>query len=106
MDHQTIIQIIITTITIPIALFLFQRVIRNSDEIKKEEELHWRQNVEKMFSRMESKISTYCTENHAQHEVIFDDRNDLMNRVAVIENIHHQRGCDQPYNRRNANDNL
>lgn len=111
MEHQTIIQIIITTIAIPLTLFFFQRFVNradearrkeaaSADEAKKKEEANWRENVKELFSKLEKKVSEYCTENHKEHDELYADKNKIDNRVSVIETTHHQRGCDQPYRRR------
>lgn len=100
--EQSIIQIIITLIAIPVTLMLFQRFVNKADEVKKEEEINWRKNVTDMFDRIERKITSYCAENHKEHDELYAARNIMENRVSVIENTHHQRGCDQPYMRREA----
>lgn len=107
MPAESILHIAITLVFIPIVLFLFSRFVTRSDEAKKEarakeeelkkqEEASWRKTVQDMFTRIESKLTTYCQQNHKEHDELYTARNDLMERVAVIENTHHQRGCDQP----------
>jgi hypothetical protein len=100
--EQSIIQIIITLIAIPVTLMLFQRFVNRADEVKKEEEINWRKNVTDMFDRIERKITSYCADNHKEHDELYAARNIMEKRVAVIENTHHQRGCDQPYMRRDV----
>lgn len=99
MDQQSLIQLVITLVAIPLTLFFFQRFINKADQAKQEEEYGWRENVKGMFSRLENKVSTYCTDNHKDHDDLYGSTNDLTTRVSVIENTHHQRGCDQPFRR-------
>jgi len=99
MDHQTILQIIITLLAMPIILFFFQRFVNKSDETKKQEETNWRASVTDMFARLEKKVTTYCQDNHKEHGELYENVNSLNTKVSSIETIHHQRGCDQPYRR-------
>jgi len=92
--EQSIIQIIVTLIAIPVTLMLFQRFISKADEVKKEEEANWRKNVTDMFDRIERKITSYCAENHKEHDELYTAGNALDKRVAIIETTHKQRGCD------------
>lgn len=107
MPTESILHIVITLVFIPIVLYLFSRFVSRSDDAKKEarlkedalkkqEEDSWRRSVQDMFNRIESKLTGYCMQNHKDHDDLYTARNDLMERVAVIENTHHQRGCDQP----------
>jgi hypothetical protein len=100
MAESTIIHVLITAIAIPMVLFIFQRFINRADEVKKAEEASWRKSVTDMFTRMETKITSYCSDNHKEHDELYVAKNELTARVAVIENTHHQRGCDQPFLRR------
>lgn len=100
MDLQIIIQIAVTMIAIPITLFFFQRFVNKADEAKRKEEANWRENVKEMFTKLEKKVSSYCTDNHKEHDELYAAKNKIENRVSVIETTHHQRGCNQPYRRR------
>jgi hypothetical protein len=100
--EQTVLQLFITMLAIPITLILFQRFVNKADETKKEEEKNWRNNVTGMFERIEKKITSYCAENHKEHDELYTSRNILEKRVTVIENTHHLRGCDDPYSRRSG----
>lgn len=111
---ESVIQIIITTLitslAIPVTIFFFQRSINKADEAqkeeerkaaeaKKQEETNWRKSVSDMFTRIETKITNYCSDNHKEHEELYGLKNEISSRVSVIETVHHQRGCDQPIRR-------
>ena len=107
---QIIMTALITSLAIPITIFFFQRSINRADEARKEEErkaaeskkqeeANWRKSVSDMFTRIESKITSYCTDNHKEHEELYGLKNEISSRVSVIETVHHQRGCDQPIRR-------
>lgn len=100
---ESAIHVLITLVAIPVVLILFQRFINKADAAKEKEETGWRESVKQMFSTLEGKLTSYCAQNRMDHEQLYADKNDLMERVAVIENTHHQRGCDQPYDRRAGN---
>jgi flagellar biosynthesis protein FliP len=100
MEHQTIIQIIVPAIAIPLTLFIFQRFVNKAEAAKQQEEINWRESVKTMFDKLEKKVSSYCTDNHKEHDELFSAKNKIDNRVSVIETTHHQRGCNQPYRRR------
>jgi hypothetical protein len=95
--EQSILQILVTLLAIPCTVWLFQRFINKADKVKEQEEMNWRKNVTDMFDRIERKITSYCGENHKEHDELYTARNLLEKRVSVIENTHHQRGCDEPF---------
>lgn len=92
--EQSILQILVTLLAIPCTVWLFQRFINKADKVKEQEEANWRKNVTDMFDRIERKITSYCSENHKEHDELYKARNAIDTRVAVIETTHKQRGCD------------
>jgi hypothetical protein len=99
--ESSIIQIIISAITIPVCFMIFQRTMNKNDELKKESEEGWREEVKAKFDSISKKITSFCTDNHKEHDELYTARNELQKKVGEIETIHHQRGCDQPFQRRN-----
>jgi uncharacterized protein YpmS len=97
---ETAIHILITLIVIPVVLFLFQRFVSKADDARKELDKQWHASVTNKFDEITKKISSYCADNHKEHDEIYTKVNTLTNKVGAIETIHHQRGCDQPYRRR------
>ena len=98
MEYSAI-QILITLVAIPSTLFFFQRFVSRSDAAREAEEANWRTYVREKFESLEKKLTTYCTENHTEHDELYESRNDVNERVKAIETTHHQRGCDQPIRR-------
>lgn len=96
MGESTIVHILITAVTIPIVLFLFKRFVDRSDKIKEKEEEQWRTSVKEMFSKLEKKLTDYCTKNSREHDEFYTARREMERRVGVIENTHHLKGCDAP----------
>jgi hypothetical protein len=74
--------------------------MNKNDELKKESEETWRIEVKEKFDSISKKITSFCTDNHREHNELYDARNNLTSRMGAVETIHHQRGCDQPYQRR------
>lgn len=104
MEYQTIIQIFATIIAIPVTLFFFQRFVAKADEAKEKEEASWRGYVREEFGKLNAKLTKVCEDNRRDHEELFSAKSDIGTRVSVIEEVHHQRGCDQPYNRRTGDE--
>jgi hypothetical protein len=106
MDHQTIIQIAVTVIAIPVTLFFFQRFVNKADAAQAKEEDHWRGYVREEFLKLGSKLTRVCDDNRRDHEELYTAKNDITTRVSRIEEVHHQRGCDQPYTRRDQDERI
>jgi hypothetical protein len=50
--------------------------------------------------RLIKKVSGYCEQNTKEHDELFTSRREAENRLTAIEEIHRQRGCNQPFQRR------
>jgi hypothetical protein len=98
--ESPIIHILITVFVIPVCFMVFQRIVNKNDELKKDSEDRWREEVKGKFDSISKKITSFCQDNHNEHNELYAKSNDLTSRVGAIETIHQQRGCNQPYNRR------
>ncbi|MFA5158716.1 MAG: hypothetical protein WC451_06060 [Patescibacteria group bacterium] len=74
--------------------------MNKNDKLKERSEDNWREEVKGKFDSISKKITSFCTDNHHEHDELYTARNDLQNKIGAIETIHHQRGCDQPFQRR------
>lgn len=97
--ESSIIQIIISAITIPVCFMIFQRTMNKNDKLKEKSENDWREEVKGKFDFIGKKITSFCQDNHLEHNELYAAKNEIQNRVGAIETIHHQRGCDQPVRR-------
>jgi hypothetical protein len=98
--EQSIIHILITSVVVPVCFILFQRMTNKNDELKKQSEEDWRKEVKEKFDTISKKITSFCGDNHVEHNELYTARNNLVERVGILETTHHQRGCDQPIQRR------
>ena len=94
--EQSIIHIIVTLIAIPVALFIFQRLVNKKDGAEKQVADERHDNILKSIKELTEKITKFCTENKKEHCEFFG----YGTEIEKINTIHHQRGCDQPYMRR------
>ena len=102
--------ILITLVFIPIIVMFYNRNIKKADihqekreKDKERTEEDWKEYVKGEFGKMSIKITSYCAENHREHEELYHDYNKINTRLTAVETTHHQRGCDQPYMRREMN---
>ncbi len=76
--------------------------LKTKDEARKEVDIQWHENVEKNFvevnkalAKVDTKITGFCQDNNKVHEILFNDRNKLKERMAVIERTCSLKtGCD------------
>jgi len=52
------------------------------------------------LANINKKVSDMCASNDKEHDELYSARNCIERRVQAIETTHHQRGCDQPFRRR------
>lgn len=98
--ESSVIHIIITLVVVPLVMFLFQRFVNSADATRKEEEMAWRDSVTKMFDRIERKITSYCADNHKEHDELYQAKNSIDKRVSVMETVHQMNGCNDGLKRR------
>ena len=55
-----------------------------------------------LLANINKKVSDMCASNEKEHDELYTARNCIERRLQNIETTHHQRGCDQPYKRREA----
>ena len=96
---EYIIHVLITLIAIPMVMFFFMRLVNRADAYKKEEEAQWRNQVMNRFTLLEANLNSFCAQNRNEHDELYEGKNNLTNRVSVIEATQRHMGCDQPKRR-------
>jgi hypothetical protein len=92
--------IFLTFILIPVFIAIFNRYVKRLDDNQNMREEQWRNFIKDELVKIGNKLTKYCEENNQNHVRFERGISDVDSRVTKIETIHHQRGCDQPYNRR------
>ncbi|MCE5212511.1 MAG: hypothetical protein LLG40_13290 [Deltaproteobacteria bacterium] len=93
--ESSIIHILITAVAIPLCFVVLNRVTNKNDELKKKSEEDWRTEVKEKFDGISKKITSFCSENHVEHNELYEARNLHADRIRAIETIHHIKGCDE-----------
>lgn len=93
----------LTLIIIPLMLWTYQRNMTKREQLEKENAEQWRESVSRNFESVLLKVTTLCSQNTKEHDELYAARNKHEKQLESIETIHHQRGCDQPYTRREMN---
>lgn len=85
---ETLIHAAITTGIMSLALFFIYRFVNRADQVKADEEKQWRERVMSMFTKLESKITSYCQDNHESHNELYAARNELSLKVERLSTEH------------------